>query len=216
MKSPRSIFRLHMSLWIALIVITLVASSLPNFWSWPTRIAFAWHLGVGVFLLVTLLLIIKARSVTDIRTNAALMDQAGRAVVPLSILAGVASVFVIILNAASHGKPSAFDAVVTIVTLALSWLFVQVIFALHYAHEYYSPKEDGSGDRGGMAFAGGEDPDYLDFFYFSTIIGMANESADVPLNTKRMRRLSNVHSLIAWLFNTVILALAINLAVTLL
>lgn len=216
MKPPRTVLRMHMALWIGLAVMMMVAASLPGVWSWPARVAFAWHLGVAVFLLVTLVLILKARTITDIRANAATMDQAGRAVIPLSILAGVASVGVIVLNAASRGKPSAFDALVTVITLAVSWLFVQVIFALHYAHEYYSQKPDGSGDRGGMAFAGGEDPDYLDFFYFATIIGMANESADVPLNTKRMRRLSNVHSLIAWLFNTVILALAINLAVNLL
>jgi len=216
MKSARRIFRLHMALWIALAVMVMVGATMPSIWDWPERLAFAWHLGVAVFLLITLLHVSRARSIEQIRASAAEMDQAGRGVLPLSVLAGAASVFVIVLNAATHGKVSAFDAVVTIATIALSWLFVQVIFALHYAHEYYAPSETGHGDRGGMSFPGEDDPDYLDFLYFSTIIGMANQTADVPLTTRRMRRLSNVHSMIAWLFNTVILALAVNLAVNLL
>src|SRR5690606_40419582 len=68
-----------------------------------------------------------------------------------SDLAG-ASVFVIVFMAASGGKPTATAAVLTVVTIALSWLFVQTIFTLHYAHEFYAPAEAGQGDRQGLMF----------------------------------------------------------------
>src|SRR5690606_27996756 len=132
-----------------------------------------------------------------------------------SDLAG-ASVFVIVFMAASGGKPTASAATLTVVTIALSWLFVQTIFTLHYAHEFYAPAEAGQGDRQGLMFPGEDDADYWDFLHFALIIGVANQTADVQISSQRLRRIATVHSIVAWLFNTVILALAVNLAVNLL
>ncbi|WP_392354599.1 DUF1345 domain-containing protein [Brevundimonas sp. LF-1] len=101
-------------------------------------------------------------------------------------------------------------------TIALSWLFVQTIFALHYAHEFYAPAGTGQGDRQGLMFPGEDDADYWDFLHFALIIGVANQTADVQISSQRLRRIATVHSILAWLFNTVILALAVNLAVNLL
>ena len=81
------------------------------------------------------------------------------------------------------------------------------MFALHYAHEFYDP--DGGG---GMAFpGGGEEPDYWDFVYFSFVIGMTSQVSDVGVTTKAVRRTVTAHGVVSFLFNTVVLALCINL-----
>ena len=92
------------------------------------------------------------------------------------------------------------------VTVAESWFMVQLVFALHYAHEYYSVQRPG-----GLLFPGGEDPDYWDFLHFSVVIGVAAQTADIAFVSKPMRRLGTIHSATAFIFNTVILALSINL-----
>jgi uncharacterized membrane protein len=98
------------------------------------------------------------------------------------------------------------------VTVALSWMMVQVIFALHYAHEYYDENEDcGGEDMKGLLFPGGELPDYWDFVHFSIVIGAAAQTADIAFTSKALRRIGTVHSLVSFAFNTVVVALTINL-----
>lgn len=220
MKPVARLFRLHFSLWLGLglgLAVMAAASTVsPAGWGWPMRLAVAWDAGVAAFLLLTFVRLSQARSVAAIRARAAELDQAGGAVLPLSLLAAGASVFVIVFMAASGGKPTATAAALTVATIALSWLFVQMIFALHYAHEFYAPAETGRGDRQGLMFPGEDDADYWDFLHFALIIGVANQTADVQISSQRLRRIATVHSIVAWLFNTVILALAVNLAVNLL
>lgn len=216
MKSVARLFRLHLALWLGLAVMAAASAVSPVTWGWPMRLAVAWDAGVAAFLLLTFVRLSRTRSVATIRARAAEMDQAGRAVLPLSLLAAGASVFVIVLMAGSGGKPTATAATLTVATIALSWLFVQTIFALHYAHEFYAPAGTGQGDRPGLMFPGEDDADYWDFLHFALIIGVANQTADVQISSQRLRRIATVHSILAWLFNTVILALAVNLAVNLL
>ncbi len=216
MKSVARLFRLHLALWLGLAVMAAASAVSPVTWGWPMRLAVAWDAGVAAFLLLTFVRLSRTRSVATIRARAAEMDQAGRAVLPLSLLAAGASVFVIVLMAASGGKPTATAATLTVATIALSWLFVQTIFALHYAHEFYAPAGTVQGDRQGLMFPGEDDADYWDFLHFALIIGVANQTADVQISSQRLRRIATVHSILAWLFNTVILALAVNLAVNLL
>ena len=216
------LFRLHAALWLGLAVLIAVIAVTPGDWDWPTRIAAGWGAGALSFLALTFSRLFRSRSVEAIRKRAAEMDQAGRAVLPLSLLAAAASVFIIVMEAAGGGKPSATSAIFSIGVIALSWLFVHVIFTLHYAHEFYAPAETGKGkegskgDRQGLIFPGEDDADYWDFLHFALIIGVANQTADIQISSQKLRRLATLHSLVAFLFNTVILALAVNIAVNLL
>ncbi|MFZ4165228.1 DUF1345 domain-containing protein [Brevundimonas sp. NPDC058933] len=209
------LYRLHAALWLGLAVLVAVIALTPGQWDWPTRIAAGWGAGAGTFLIVTFARLIRGRSVEAIRRRAAEMDQAGGAVLPLSLLAAAASVFIIVMEAAG-GKPSATSALFSLGVIALSWLFVHVIFTLHYAHEFYAPKDGGKGDRQGLIFPGQAEADYWDFLHFALIIGVANQTADIQISSQKLRRLATLHSLVAFLFNTVILALAVNMAVSLL
>ncbi|NNM72394.1 DUF1345 domain-containing protein [Enterovirga sp. DB1703] len=97
-------------------------------------------------------------------------------------------------------------------TILLSWLFVHTTFALHYAHDYYA----GADDRQGLRFPGEHRPDYWDFLYFSFNLGAASQTSDVVIEAPRMRRFVLAHTILSFLFNTTILALAINVGASLL
>ena len=101
-------------------------------------------------------------------------------------------------------------------TLFLSWSFVHTIFALHYAHQYELGREAAPSEpaavAGGLDFQDPELPDYFDFIYFSFVIGVAAQTADVVIKRRPLRRIATVHCFVSFIFNTTILALAINLA----
>lgn len=212
---PRPL-RLHAVLLFALGTAVLVGLATPGDWRWPTRVATGWDVGVAVFLGLSVLRLIRARAPDDIRRRAAALDQAGAAVLPLAVLAAVASVVIVVGEAATAARAeAASNAALTLTTVALSWAFIHLIFAQHYAHEFYTPRPD-VGDTGGLLFPGEDAPDYWDFVHFSLIIGVACQTADVQIASRALRRLSTLHSALAFVFNTVILALAVNSAVSLL
>jgi uncharacterized membrane protein len=85
-----------------------------------------------------------------------------------------------------------------------------VTFAYRYAHEYYARDESGTVARG-LEFPGEAHPDYLDFVYFAFVIGMTFQVSDVQITNRTLRRVATMHGLIGFLFNTVILALTVNI-----
>ena len=96
-------------------------------------------------------------------------------------------------------------------TLMLSWLLTHFVFAFRYAHEWYDLDERGQ-FKGGLAFPSDDQPDYIDFLYFSVVIGMTFQVSDVQITARRLRRIALLHGLISFLFNTVIVALTVNIA----
>lgn len=215
--SPRRIARLHGTLLIALAAALATTALLPAEWRWATRGAIGWDVGVLVFLTIAVARVIRTRSTDQIRSRAADLDDAGGAVLPLSLLALAVSVAIMLGEAATapHSQ-TGVTAVRVLTTVALSWLFIHLIFAQHYAHGFYGPAEEGDGDRGGLIFPGETEPDYWDFIHFALIIGVASQTADIQIADRRLRRIASVHSVTAFVFNTVILALAVNFAVRLL
>ena len=99
-------------------------------------------------------------------------------------------------------------------TVVLAWTFTHIIFTLHYANLYYRPHKDGV--PGGLDFPGDEPPDYRDFLYYAFVIGCAAQTADVATTSRDMRLVSLAHGVIAFAFNTAILALMINVGASLL
>ncbi len=184
----------------------------------PGRLIMAWD---GFAL--SLMLLAGARAVRaapgDMAANAE-AQEAGEWlvfwVVVLGILASIAAVISEFsgLKDVSPGVRGLRVALVA-VTLGLSWLVTHVVFALRYAYEYYEMAPRG-GLRGGLDFPGGEPPDYWDFLYFAIVIGMTFQVSDVQITDRKLRRLATVHGLLGFLFNTVIVALTVNLAAGLL
>jgi uncharacterized membrane protein len=99
-----------------------------------------------------------------------------------------------------------------------SWLLIHTVFGLHYAHVFYRSQQehDVEGSGRGASFPGRENPKYLDFAYFSFVIGMTCQVSDVGVTSHSMRRLVLLHGLLSFGFNTLVLALSINIISSLL
>jgi len=103
------------------------------------------------------------------------------------------------------------------ISVVLAWLMINTMWGMHYAWEYYdAPKQgDDAREQGGLEFAGGEDPDGMDFIYYAMVIAMTDQTSDTNVTSRRMRRITTGHSLFSYLFNTVMVAAAINIVVSL-
>jgi uncharacterized membrane protein len=87
---------------------------------------------------------------------------------------------------------------------------IQTVFAFHYARRYYVDLREQAPHAGGLVFPGDADPDYLDFAYYSFVIGMTSQVSDVQATSPIMRRMTLVHSVLSFIFNIAVLALSIN------
>jgi uncharacterized membrane protein len=130
----------------------------------------------------------------------------------LLLLLTFAVSFVILAAIASElmqretGKAWAIPLIVG--TLVMSWLFSNFIYALHYAHLFYSDAD--GGDAGGVDFPGTNEPDYWDFIYFAFCLGMTFQTSDVTISNGRVRRVVTLHCLAAFVFNLGVIAFTIN------
>lgn len=120
-------------------------------------------------------------------------------VVALTILATIGG------ELADARKGSPFSIVLLVMTLALSWAFVNFVYALHYAHMHYLV-----GHEGGFEFPGTPEPDYWDFVYFSFTAGMSFAASDVNVTRGAVRRVVTAQCLLSFLFNIGVLAFSIN------
>ncbi len=129
----------------------------------------------------------------------------------LLVITGIVSIVVLAAVASElsqQGKPKPGEVVLIVGTLMLSWLFSSLIYALHYAHMFYG--EDKGKDAQGVEFPDTQEPDYWDFLYFSTCLGMTFQVSDMDITSGRMRRVVMFHCLIAFVFNLGIIAFTIN------
>lgn len=94
-------------------------------------------------------------------------------------------------------------------TLILSWLFMNAMFAVHYAHAYYGD-DLRSSKCGGLEFPGNDEPDYWDFAYFAIVIGMTFQVSDVQITDRGLRRAVLLQSITAFFFNVIIIAISVN------
>jgi uncharacterized membrane protein len=197
---------------LAAIVVFILA---PATWQTNSRLLVAWDVGVVVYLALAWIMAARS-SPSDMRERAALEDEKAVVVLVLTLVASVASLGAIAVELLGvHADPAqqqVFGLSVVAATILCSWFFVHTIYAIHYAHEYYADE----GRRRGLQFPDEDKPDYWDFLYFSFTMGAAAQTSDVIIVSKRMRRLALAHTILAFLFNTTILALAVNVGAGLL
>jgi uncharacterized membrane protein len=195
-----------------------VAGLAAPYLSASLRPVVGWDFAAGTYLILAVIMAARADP-ASMRRRAAREDLARWAF--LAVMAGAAffSMFAILgpVHQAknSAGGVSAGLVLLGGVTILLSWLFAHTAFAIHYAHEYYRAR--GPARAGGLIFPGkAEPPDYGDFLYFSFVIGMTCQVSDIQVATRPWRRLVLIHGVVSFLFNTIVLALSINLVAGLL
>jgi uncharacterized membrane protein len=181
----------------------------------PFRIILTWNAFTvtGILLAWSRIVLADAKEVV---ANAKLQDTSRSIIFGIVLLGACGSLFAVayLLGTAKSvpGTRLVQHVALAALTVMFSWFFIHTIFALHYAHAFYRQIDEG-GDRGdGLNFPNCDEPDFLDFAYFSFVIGMTFQVSDVSITSSRIRRLSLVHALLSFVFNTVILALSINLA----
>ncbi|RYE10403.1 MAG: DUF1345 domain-containing protein [Hyphomicrobiales bacterium] len=178
-------------------------------------------IGVNAFFLVYLgfmLRLVPRKSAQTLRRHAA-EDDAPAPILLLVMLAAVvvsaATLFVSL--AGEHASPVLL--ILGIASVVLGWFAIHTMWAMHYAYEYYSvgaAGRDGRADsEGGLDFPGGEDPDGTAFLYFAYVIGMTAQTADTNVTSNAMRRLVAIHGVFSFFFNTVLVAAAVNIVVSL-
>jgi uncharacterized membrane protein len=216
--SPRSIVRsmaLRPRLYCSALVGLTAMVLLPRSWSTNVREAVAWDLSAAMYLSLAFRIMVTCTSEV-IRTRAARQDDSRTVILVIILLAIVAS-FISIAGLLAEAKDATHHLKMlrlglAAATIILAWTITQVVFTLHYAHEFYRPSAGHHVFAEGLEFRGDTTPDYWDFFYFATSIGAASQTSDVSIRTKTLRRLVTLHAIISFFFNTAVLALTINLA----
>jgi uncharacterized membrane protein len=179
---------------------------------------------IGFFTLYLATMLVRLPGLTPevLRAHADESDVPGYVILVIALAALVAAIASLfgILNGTS--KPDGFRLALGIAALGLGWLALNAMIGFHYAFEYYETNGDGApnkaGDRphrAGLDFPGKDLPDALSFLYFSFVVAMTAQVSDVDVTSNGMRRLVLFHGILAFVFNTVILATAVNIVVSL-
>lgn len=183
-----------------------------------TRALIGWNAALLSYFVAVALHVVGATH-DDIRKRADALDEGAGVMLLLTTAVAIASFGAIVMELAdaqrTQGLEKAVNIGLTIVTVVTSWLFLHLTFALHYAHDYYADDEkpdDVFTARAGLDFPQTEDPQYIDFLYYSYVIGVASQTGDVCTTSPGMRLLTMVHGVIAFFYNTTVLALMVNIA----
>ncbi len=194
-------------------VVGACVTLLPLPTDWSTQVLLAWCAGSGTFLALAWWLAVRFDAQRT-RARALAQDQSGWMLSSLLLLSVFISAGAIALML-QHIKDLATaqrlaHLALSMLALAVSWLLMQTIFAFHYAHLYYQCESRGHDVGAGLQFPGKQPPDYFDFLYYAHVVGMTSQVSDVMVTARHMRRLTLLHSLAAFAFNMLVLALSIN------
>ena len=131
----------------------------------------------------------------------------------ITSLSSLVAVTFLITSASALQESPIMYVSLAVLGILLSWSMVHTTFTFHYAHLYYDDDEDenSDADAGGLDFPKDKEPDYLDFAYFSFVIGMTFQVSDVQITRRNLRRHVLIHGLISFALNTFVVALTINL-----
>jgi uncharacterized membrane protein len=187
------------------ILIVVIPLAHPLFHRWALAVMAAFDAAAIVFILSCIPLL-GTREAHVIKEHAS-QNIANR--VGLLVVTGIvmAVLFVAITAEAVGRNPQPFTKVLIIVTLALAWVFSNMVYALHYAHLAYLHPRAGCI---GLEFPRTTHPIYWDFIYFSFTCGMAFATSDVTITETHMRKTVVIHCLAAFAFNIGVLAFTIN------
>jgi uncharacterized membrane protein len=203
-------------LMLSILAGVILLACLPAPMRLGTRLLLAWDLLSAIYVIFALIMMMRS-TVETCRARAALYDENDWMIMTVVIASAAASFAAIFIELGAAGRDHAlawFHLAITGTTVVLSWTFTHILFTLHYANAYYRPLRDGA--PGGLDFPGERPPDYRDFLYYAFVIGCATQTADVCTTSRDMRMITLVHGVVAFAFNTAILALMINVGASLL
>jgi uncharacterized membrane protein len=217
MKSnPKSASKINIRfrLLICIFIAAIFGGLLPTSVQIAARLLGSWDIFTICFLGLSWRTMLRANP--DAMRRFAQQEDEGRVLI-LSLVTAAACISVLAIGLMLHDKGKENDVLLlhiglSIVTIVSSWLLVHTIFAQHYAHIYYRANRELSECKAdGLDFPGELEPDYWDFLYFSFVVGMTSQVSDVSVTSRQMRKLSLIHGVLSFFFNTTIVAMTINI-----
>ncbi len=166
-----------------------------------------WTAGALIYMTISLAGMLRATP-DSIRQRAILLDESRSLALALAIVAAIVALVAVLIDLADArvSFSRSIDLGISIAAIAVSWFFIHLVFTQHYAHDYYM-------DRLDLVFPNTTEPGFWDFIYFSFVIGMTYQVSDASVSTTHFRKTIILHGLLSFVFNTIILALVISLAV---
>lgn len=191
----------------AIIFVVLAVAALLSGMNLALALLLAFDIATVIFLSVTTYMFVTSSAIS-MRERARAQDEGYWGFLLSSALVSVVALVALAMELHASKGGGVVEIVLATCSLLLAWLFVNTIFAVHYAHEYFG---DGGGKRSGLDFPGTRQPDYWDFVYFAFVIGMTFQVSDVQISERRIRRVALVHAIIAFFFNVIVIALSVNI-----
>ena len=202
--------RLWSSLAVGGVVYLLLPASLAQAGS---RALLAWNAGALLYLALALHLLMQSET-EDMQRRARQQSEGRVLMLVMVVLAAVAVLLAVgsqvIAIKELPGTARAPHLALAGLTVLTSWLFTQTLLAFRYAHDFYLARDQRQPDP--LTFPGTAEPSYGDFFYFACVIGTSGQTADVAFNGAALRPVGTLHCILAFFFNTTVLALTINTA----
>ncbi|HTJ02937.1 MAG TPA: DUF1345 domain-containing protein [Methylovirgula sp.] len=217
--APRRVMKARPRLFTSLLIGIIIGFVTPADWRITTRILLGWNsFALIYFVLAGHMFITESHAKISRRADE--QDEGRFVILIFAILAAVAAFGAIILELAlvkdMKGLMKNLHILLAAGTIVSAWALIHLMFTLHYAHEFVIERaargRKPAKSCGGLIFPGTDTPDYMDFLYFSYVIGVACQTADVEISSPEMRTIALVHGVLAFFFNSAVLALTINIA----
>ena len=193
--------------------------ALPPSFGAGMRFLVTWDLGAGLYLALAWTFIANSDA-SETRLHARAQDVAASVIFISVLVAAFACTGAIgILLEGVKDLPivqKAAHVSLSVLALLSAWLLIHTLFTFHYARRFYASREDPEAEPRGLNFPGRGNPDYFDFAYYSFVVGMTSQVSDVSISAHHMRRLTLIHGMLSFVFNVAILALSINIIVSVL
>jgi uncharacterized membrane protein len=192
------------------LVVGVVSALLAHRHAWQFRLLLGWDAGAFALLLFIWFTVLT-KDPLETRCRSASADPGRTATWVLVLIASGFSFFAsasVLRNLHREAPREPWLLPLCLVSVIVAWALTHTSYTLRYAHLYYRDDKEG---EGGLAFAGDRKPDDFDFAYFAYTIGMCFQVSDVAISSPQIRRAVLGHALLSFVYNTVILALALNL-----
>jgi len=180
-----------------------------------------WNLACLMFLPLTWWLF--AADEAAVRSHAAAEDQGApimTALVLCAVAASLAATFLALTESkggVGHSPSSrSWPLALSVSTLVMSWLVIQTVFTLRYAHAYFGDNDRDGAIDGGVEFPGDPPTDYRAFIYMAVCVGCTSQVSDFNILSNDFRTLVTTHAIVSFAFNVSVLALGINMVASVL
>ncbi|HET7822088.1 MAG TPA: DUF1345 domain-containing protein [Ornithinibacter sp.] len=203
--------RLHLAVAGVLLVAAGLFVPLPPGAQWTAHLLVGWVVGALAFCIPVLRMAFRldASATADVLEGA----EGGRTetdvIVVIAAIASLGAVALMLLGKGSGGAASGrvFEGLLSVLAVGAGWLAVHSIYILRYARHYLV------NEPGCIDFNCDDPPRLSDFAYLSFTLGMTYQVSDTDLKTPAVRHLVLRHTLLSYVFGTVIVAATINLVV---